>query len=274
MRVKINESMTLSHIYYVEGEASNQTPPIGHVTATVKNLAGDVISTGSATQDEDNVYTYSYDLEAITELGKYQITWLGIITETTWVEIVGEHLFELQDLRTRLQSGAFNRTYTDAQLSTTRDVVADAFDNICGTSFARRRRVELVDARGTAGLVTSYGVAAVHTVNDAAYSGSYTRSGVVRGLPANQVCSVDYEACDSSDGTVPEDIRTAAIEYAIALLGTNTTNIPNNAETVTTDEATYRLVVPGQRGSFTGFPRVDAVLNRYKRRGNSRVVVV
>lgn len=261
MRVALNEELTLTKTFDVEGVAVDN----GTVTVTVKR-DGVTVSTGTATNDEN---VYSYALPAQDTLGQLEVIWAGTRTERFYIEVVGFHLCELSDIRNRWLVVPQAKTRTDAQLRAARDVVADTFDRVCGTSFVPRRVVELVDAMSTYGPVGTYGLTRVVTVNGEPFTATRTTRTGVYGLPAWQTSTVVYEAQEFGAGNVPADVANAAVEYAIALLGAATSKVPSNVETMQTDEATYRMVVPGQRGSETGIPKVDTVLSGYMRFTNN-----
>jgi hypothetical protein len=258
--IKLGRQKTLTHTFYDEDAVLDA----GSVTVTVKNSAGTTVLTGSATKTGAGTSAqYSIVLPAQTELGKLTVDWAGSVTDRTYTEIVGNYLFEGYELDLALQAKGLKKTYSADVKAQARDLVTDTFDAITNTSFVPRRRQAVLEVFNGQAFTPTVGVSQVVTVDSAAFTGTHTWNGCLSGLTGSSA-TVVYDYCYFTDGIPTQDVRQAAIDLAVFMLGAQTRSTPDQAETITTGDSTYRLIVPGTRGFETGIPSIDAVLKRYQ----------
>lgn len=261
MRVKAERSEVVKHTFYDDNTAID----VGVVTVTATNDQSEQVFELVATK---NGTTYSITLPAQDEnTGRLRLAWVGNQTEFTYIDIVGNHLFELNELISFVPNKGFDTSeYTSesgiALLKSIRDTIAETFERICGTSFVTVTNYEKVYSSNGSARLKLRNVLELVSVDGDDFTGTWRPAGLLTGLSTG-LHDVVYRTSQSTHSVVPEDIRQAALEYASALLNYRESNIPDNVETLSTDGGTYRYVVPGRGTNYTGIPRVDAVLKRY-----------
>lgn len=258
--IKSGRSKTLTHVFYDDDTVLDA----GEVNVTVKDLSGTTVATTPATKTGTGVdSSYSFTLPSQSTLGKLSVDWSGTVTDRTYEEVVGTYLFELYELEAAMKSKELLKNYSAAVKSAARDLATDLCDSITRTSFIPRRKQTVVDVFNGQGFLPTVGVSQVLSVNGAGFSGTFTWNGCLTGLAGTRA-TVVYDYCYFTDSIPTQDVRQAGIDLAVHMLSVQTRMTPEQAETMTTGDATYRLVVPGTRGFETGLPSVDAVLKRYQ----------
>jgi hypothetical protein len=289
-RVLRNTSATVTITFYNGTTAAEAD---GAVTVTAKKADGSTLFTTSAT-NEVAVGVYSVVIPPQSVLNVLTLSWAGTFTGTpvtleSTVEIVGGFYFSIAELRAFDAAFANLTKYPTESLVNTRAFVEAEFEDICGRAFVPRFYREtgivadndsgylwtekpeiititklVVDSVDQTGWVTAnyfkkdkYSPRVLH-VSDAAWA---TMSAID--------VTAEYEYGMTQ---VPLPIKQKALKRAKSvLLGQNST-IDERALTMSLpDIGTVNLATPGLRGSETGIPDIDVVLNRYKIDGGAGV---
>ena len=198
---------------------------------------------------------------------------------TTYHRIVGDVLFTLGDARA-FDGGALGSTtgYPDAAILAARDRIAEAFAEICGTSFGASYARDLVDGDGSesirvpqcrvltvravrtrsAGVWTPFSAAELTDL--IVYPTSLLYRETLGTFPAGRR-NVEVE-CEHGLQPVPAEIRLAALR----LLRDQLVKSPldDRATSQAGEFGTFSLATAGRNGSYFGLPLVDEVLNRYR----------
>ena len=182
-----------------------------------------------------------------------------------------ERYFTLVELRASDVAALSNEDkYPDATLQAALDSVEVEFERICNRAFVTRTFSETVTGDGTASvyleknepstILTVDGVA----VSDADFSSDgfklLTR---LDGLlwTRNQRFLIEYEY---GTPVIPSDIKDAAIHRARGKVVSGRSRIDERATMMQIpDFGTFNLATAGLKGSWTGIPDIDVVLNDY-----------
>jgi hypothetical protein len=273
MRVKLGKTEGISYSFYLDDTIQDA----GTVAVTVIDASGNTVYSTSVA-NVANVYTFT--LPAQNQLGTLTVNWVGTLSDITELEVVSSHLLELWELNAYLTLKGYGSSIDVTTKKHMRDVCADSFDSVVKSSFVTRRKTARVSTRGNSTVLPDIGVLQVLTVDGAAFTGTVTPAGVVTltnsssgtwcgswgstdspDTPHTFVYDVVHPWCTAG---VPEDIHQAALEHTTALLGYRTSKVPDNTEVVALEHMTYRPVIAGSGNNYTGIPRVDAVLKRYR----------
>lgn len=204
-------------------------------------------------------------------------------TFTTYHEVRGDLLFSESELRAFDGGAVANQTtYTDTAILAMRSMVDEAFEQIVTTAFGARFRREVLDGDGTETLWL--GQTQVLRILGAAIreTGSTTWTALAGSELADLLLSSNGRLVRESLGAwtagrqnirvdyvygyqpVPYEVRRAAMW--IARNNLTGSNVPRNALSQVDELGTFRLAVPGERGSWFGVPEVDRVLRDYQAR--------
>ena len=278
--------------YYANGVASDLDAGVPAVTIT--RLDGTTIASGTVTKVAATTGIYEFTLGAQAECTYLTVTWAGPIggvteTLTTYVEVLGSHLFNIADLRALRVAGStpFSLTatplFTDAQIMDARAATLDEFEQILGFSPVPRFARSVVDGDGLWSVVLPH--LKTHRLLSVAVNGavqqvsSYTlrRSGILEATSG-------YVA----SGTFTAGRQNVAVEYVhgeprvmgdggnVAMLRAAMRLDPglsSTASSVTTpDGVSYSFDPAGQvtRGGTVrhfGVPVIDSWLNRWSQVG-------
>jgi hypothetical protein len=272
---------TLTKAWYEDGvQVDAGTVTVGIVDADDTT----VVASGTATSKSGSgsSTTYSYTLPIQTAVKELTITWTRADTDaalTDTVEVVGGHLFNLNDARTFTVSGAqtplsSSVTYPDGTIAEARDRITGMFAQHCGVSFIPRyARLEL-PGTGTRSLTVQHrriSTVLAATINGTAQTASniepvwndrvlWHKTGVWSAATSSNPrnVTVSYE---HGYQQVPSDIRRAAL--LLLLREVVPSDIPDRALSLTNEFGNMRLAVPGVDYP-TGIPQVDEILNRYR----------
>lgn len=249
------------------------------VTFTVKRADGTTLTSGNATKDNAVTGRYFFDLAPQTELDSLTITWTGTFggvsqTFTTFVEIVGGHIFSVAQARAYGDKELNSATkYPESTIRTKRVEISELFEKECGVSFFPRFHRETLDGSGTDVLrVSKTRVSRIIalTVDGAAVTGLdlsavivYPSGKLVRSAGwrvGNRNVVIAYEHGWTS---APGEISDAGL--ALARYELVNSDVTDRAITVSNDLGTVRLSTPGAKFP-TGLPIVDSTLVRYDER--------
>jgi hypothetical protein len=289
-RVLRNTAATISVTFY---NGSTAVEADGAVTVLAKRADGTTLLSTSAT-NEATVGVYSVVVPPQSTLNVLTLTWTGTFTGTqisieSTVEIVGGFYFSIAELRNYDKALENVTRFTTDDLVKARAVVETEFEDICDRAFVPRyyretgievdqdngqlwlERPEITailsiktDGTDQSGWISSgyfkrdkYSPSVLHTNNSAL--------GVIGAIDV----TMEYEY---GMGQVPVLIKEKALKRAKQfLLGQNSTIDERATTMLIPDVGSVNLATPGMRGSETGVPDIDVVLNRYKIDGGAGV---
>lgn len=291
-----NTSGTVSVTFYINDVA---TEADGAVTVVAKKADGTTLFSTAATNDPA-VGSYSVTIPAQADLNLLTLTWTGLFSTVSMsvvstVEVVGGFYFTIAELRAYDSVLTNTVRFPDSALIKARDEVEAEFEDICGRAFVPRfwRETGIETDSDTSMLwlekpeATKFLSFKVNGVDYLSWytAGLFTRdkysprgilvTGAATGLfaydpryyPTALIAEYEYGLTQ-----VPTPIKRKALKRAKqALLGINST-VDERAVTMTLpDIGTINLATPGQRGSETGVPDIDVVLERYTLHGGAGV---
>lgn len=271
---------TLEIVVYSDGVPTDPTSP----SVSVVDDTGASVTVGSATAagDGSGRVTATIAPAQTATVNNLTATWTLTVggaaqTFVTYHKIVGDVLFALVELR-GFDDAALRDVgkYPDTDLYQMRELVTEAFEEILPFSLGTQFRREVVNGNNLSPLfvsrrrVTAVRAAASRvTTTWTAFTGDQltdllidergriTRDTDVWPLGVRNV-RLDYE---HGAQPIPQEIRRAGI--AVARKHLIPSQLPTNAISQVDGLGTFRLSVPGQRGSWFGLPDVDRVLRTY-----------
>ena len=251
---------------------------------------GNVVTTGAATLvgGSSGRVTASVDDAQTSEVKTLTATWTLTVggnsqTFVTTHEVIGDVLFSEAELRAFDGSALSNATtYTDAAIQAMHEMVREAFEQICHVAFGARFKRDYFDGDGCATLwlrdmqVQSILAAAIRTAGTQTWvalsgseladllldsNGRLVRDSLGYWTSGKRNIRVDYVY---GYQPVPLEVKRAAMW--IARNNLTGSNMPRNAISQVDELGTFRLAVPGERGSWFALPEVDRVLRDYQAR--------
>lgn len=251
---------------------------------------GNVVTTGAAAivGSSSGRVTASVDDAQTAEVKTLTATWTLTVggnaqTFVTYHEVIGDLLFSEAELRA-FDGGAVasGTTYTDAAIGQMHELVREAFEQICHAAFGARFRRDYFDGDGCATLwlrdmqVQSILAAATREPGSTTWTAlSVSELADLLVMPNGRVIrdSLGYWTSGARNirvdyvygyQPVPWEVKRAAMWVARNYLSGS--NVPRNAISQVDELGTFRLAVPGERGSWFGNPEVDRVLRDYQAR--------
>lgn len=277
---------TLEITVYSDGVATD--PTVASVTAVDEQ--GNAVGIGAASITGGSTGKVTTAAAVSTTAKSLTLTWSLTVggtaqTFTTYHEVLGDFLFTEAELRA-FDGGAVanTTTYTDSDISNARELVRVGFEQICNVAFGERAKRAVLDGDGTATIWL--GDMQVKSVTAAATreTGSATWTALTVAELADLLVSPNGRVIRDSLGTWPSGNRNVRVDYTygyqpipgevrraamwVARNYLTGSNIPRNAISQVDDLGTFQLSVPGQRGSWYGFPEVDRVLRDYRSRNS------
>lgn len=247
----------------------------GAVTVTVYDGSGTESESGVASAVSGSTGVYEYSPSTAT-LDDYSAEWdfaVGGVAQEAWTyfEVTGGFFFTVAELRafdTRLADTA---RFPTATVVDVREGVEADLEDACGVAFVPRADRVTMDGSGKVSLylphlhlrdvysasvddtaLTAAELADLHLYD----SGRVTRGAVEGGVWDLGTRNVELHYEHGHDRP-PHRIKRAALILARSRL------VPNlydeRAESMTTDEGSFNLAVPGRDGEF-GIPEVDAAV--------------
>jgi hypothetical protein len=271
IRIVRGSPATLSATFYVDetGTALDDVP-----TVTVTRVGGSQVATGAATSAGGGTYTYTLPPQA--DLAVLSASWTGerdgqAVSVDTYAEVVGSEYFSISELRNSDSVLQNTTKYPTSKLISTRLAVESEFEGICGRSFVPRyaREVLYGDGTGTLWLSNPEPLRVIScTVDGEDWSDrEFNRPDYnLRILTVNDArwhrkIVIEYEY---GKPEVPVRIKEAAIKRAKYSLVSGQSRIDERATVMNIPEfGNFVLATPGVRGSYTGIPEVDVVLDDY-----------
>ncbi len=273
-RIIRGRGATLTHTFTTDGVAANPSPDVATIGIT-RDDGTVVVAAGSATTDT-GVGTVSYTLTPAQTalLDILTVSWTATFggqsqAFTDTVEVAGGVLFTLAQARA-LKPLDNTTLYTTARIIEARTMVEAALEDICGVAFVPRYRRQWVSGNGRSTILLAPRTTAIRSVslNDVVVSAGYIDT--MRLLPTGEVYYpswwtqgyVNYEiAYEHGYDNPPPRVSQAALLWAKKFLVSGP--VDDRATSMSTEDGTYALATPGMRGSFTGIPEVDAVIQQY-----------
>lgn len=289
VHVLVDTPATIEARFYADGVLTNDNP----VTIGITKADGTaLVASGTATTNPSTgVYRYPLTSTHTAELNLLTATWTGASQlQVTKVEIVGDHLFNLVDLRALRVAGStpFSTSasplFSDTQIMEARAATLDEFRAILGFHPVPRFCRETKDGDGRPSVIlTDPGLKASKLL-------SVTVDGAVRSLadytlkpPGILLATSGYRA----SGNFPDGIANVTVEYVsgwsriegegshAAMTWAAKYLQPSgfsNATTVTTPDGMSYSYVPSEvgRGGYrrhTGIRDLDEWLNRHSQAG-------
>lgn len=275
IRIVRGSPATLSATFYAD-EALTDLDDVP--TVTVTRVDGSEIDSVAATRT--GVGTYTYALAPQADLSVLTAVWAGALdgnpaSVTTYAEVVGAEYFSIAELRA-FDSVLSNTTrYPTDKLKAARLAVEAEFEGICGRAFVPRYALETLISDGNGRLWLSnpdpIRVLSCFVNDDDDWSDrTFTRPvdnlrvvGLSNGesFPRDGRVRIEYEY---GMVDVPIRIKHAAMKRAKYSLVADQSRIDERATTMNVpDFGNFVLATPGMRGSYTGIPEVDVVLQDY-----------
>lgn len=256
---------------YFEGPDGTPTDPTSP-TVVITAEDGTVVqasTSATAAADSTGKVTYTATPTHASRLDLWTVTWTGTVggaarTLTTYADVCGGHLFDIQALKAELQTPA---KYTQDQYVRVRNLAEDAFENACGVAFVPRFKSQTLSGNGSDLLLVEARSRTVRSASIDSTSVTDTmtadRAGTVY-LSSGWTSGTDNVLVRYEHGydTPPNDVSRAVLLLAKHWL---TSSISDPRATSETNEyGTFSLATPGLRGSYFGLPDVDSVVDRYR----------
>lgn len=251
--------------------------PTGPVTVTVTRSDGTAVLTAAATTAPSGtvgVRQAALSAAQTATLDELTATWGdGTQAVTTRIEVVAAYYASVADIRSSDPALTDTGKYPSAAVVAARRLVETEFEDICGVAFVPRYRLSPMRASGATRVVLDDPM--LRTVRYA------------DGLTAPQLAAVAASAdgvAELPSGTWPStpwhigyehgfdrppaDVLGAFFTRVRDVLNRSNRGVPDRTSSFTSGEngGTFALIVPGQRGSKTGIPDVDVVLDRWSMR--------
>lgn len=260
-------------------------------SCVVTNAHGETVSTGTATIVGGGSGKLRYDLTAVenarpavlTATWSFEVPTNSARTVVTTHEALGELLFTLAQARAHDAAVlASSASYPDEAILRYRDLILDAFTDVCGRTWGARYGRQVLDGTGRGEIaLVARDVSAVRTVSERA-SGSATLTAYGLGELADVLVYPDGRLVRETLGTFASGRRNVVVEFehgvapipleireaALRLLRDQIvpSNLPDRATSQSNEFGAFSLSTAGMRGAWFGIPRVDSVLDRYRRR--------
>jgi len=270
----------------------NLATPSGSVTVNVSDkLQNEIVQTGTASATSTGVYELTLGNDVITELGPYEATAIytisGATSSVTYaVEVIGNHLFEIGELREMDNSLSSSTTYTPAQIRKARDEATQRIENAAQVPFSRRIKRATLSGDGTTRLMLD-DTDIIEVMSVEIYGEDVGTDLIDEDFTAIELADVEIDAKegvlvrtdhDWPEGhdniiveyeygyqTTPGPVRRAAMLLAIEALVPS--SLPPRATAQSTDLGDFRISLANpDAGRDTGIPEVDAVIAQYGRR--------
>jgi hypothetical protein len=260
--------------------------PVEPGTVTVGVTAADgsvVLAAGTSTTTSTGltgVRQRALTAAHAANLGILTATWTdGTSTVTTRVEVVGAYYASTREIVAADASLNNPSKYPPPRIQAARRLVETEFENICGVAFVPRYRRAWLCGNGDEELLLPdpmlRAVRSVRVYSDATTYSTFT-AGELAAIPPNtagRAVRTDRGYWPRGDDNIvveyehgydlpPAPVRGAFLTRIRDVLNRENRGIPDRTSTFSAVEGgTYSLIVPGQRGSMTGIPDVDVVLN-------------
>lgn len=268
------------------------TAPTGNVSVVVKDLDDTTVQSGNASLVADTTGIYTFNLSPTTvldTLGVYSVTATFTVsgstsTVTIPVEVVGDHLFEIHELRAFDTALADDTRYTAEEIRQARDFATERLEEAAQVSLTTRLKRIVIDGSGLTTLVlpdtevtnfisatnleeevgadTEDDLTATEILDvEAKIEGILVRTDGNAWTEGTQNWIVEYEHGIQNSSIWKRPAMILAVEALVRQA------LPYRATSQSTDLGEFRISVANPTiGRDTGIPEVDAIIHLHGRR--------
>lgn len=272
-RVVQGLSATLTHTFYSDGVATDPSPATATVTIT-RDDGTAVVTAQAATRIGAGVFTYTLTPADTALLDILTVAWTATFGGQSQVfedivEVAGGVLFTLAQARALSPLGS-TTAYPTATIVEARTMVETALEDACGVAFVPRYRREVIAGSGSATMMLAPKLRAIRSVTvDGVAVSAGTLTGI-RVLPSGLaynpagwtwgVANLDV-AYEHGHDFPPPRVSQAALLWCKNFLVKGP--IDDRMTSMSSEDGTFAISVPGMRGAMVGIPEVDAVIQQY-----------
>lgn len=268
------------------------TAPTGNVAVIVKDLDDTTVQSGNATLVADTTGIYTFNLSSTTvldTLGIYSVTATFTVsgsssTVTIPVEVVGDHLFEIHELRAFDTALSDDTRYTAEEIRIARDFATERLEEAAQVALTTRLKRIVIDGSGLTSLVlpdtevtnfisatnleeefgadTEDDLTATELLDvEAKIEGILIRTDGNAWTAGTQNWIVEYEHGITNSSIWKRPAMILAVEALVRQA------LPYRATSQSTDLGEFRISVANPTiGRDTGIPEVDAIIHLHGRR--------
>lgn len=266
--------------------------PTGSVAVVVKDIDAVTVASGNAVVSATaGVYTFTLPSAVTGELGAYTVTasytLSGVAQSRAYaVEVVGQYLFEIHELRAYDRAIASTTDYTAEEIRKAREAATARLERAAQVAFSPRVKRATLSGDGTARLVVPDVM--VRECLSASVWDEELGADTEDGLSPTEIIDVEVDTdagvlvrtdgqvwpvgfrnivVDYEHGyeTVPAPVKQVAMMLAIETLVPS--GLPMRATSQATDIGDFRISLANlDAGRPTGIPEVDAVMGEFGRR--------
>lgn len=289
-RYALNRAGTVP--FTVRDEDGVAVAPTAAPTVSVTNAAGTEVATGTATAGSGTgVYSYALPAGVRGALGVYEVTFAYTVagvsqSVTEAVEVVADHLFRVDEIRSKYPDLTDATRYTAAEIRAARDVATERLERAAEVAFATRRVTVVLDGDDTTRLVLPH-VEITALVSVDLYGSTTGADTVTDAFDATELADVEIDreagVLVRTSGLWPRGNRNIAVTYEhgyerpptpvrdagmrLALESLLPNSLPTRALSQSTDVGDFRISVANpEAGRPTGDPEIDAVIIDFGRR--------
>lgn len=255
---------------------ADSSPVPTKATVSIKNDAGTVVASGSATVVA-GVCTFSVPVSATGSLDRLTATWTaGEETQTTYADVSAAHLTSLDEISADVPSGT---SPTEAELKEARILAEEALEDACYVSFVPRFRREVLDTpalrrgrlrtlrelkvNGSAvASVSSVRVVDQRYITKSQFFGNFY-GGITQVLPPSMTPQIVEVAYEHGWDEPPPLVARAVARLAAFFLTEDPSDYDQRATSISTEQAHYTLITPGLAGAVFALPEANAIVQRY-----------
>lgn len=261
---------------YVRDEDGDLADATGTVTVSVANAAGTVVASGNASKTAATTGTYTFACTAaqLSTMGLFTATWAATvsgvsITPVTQVEVVGSHLFGVDELRAKRIEFDNTSKYPTATLVAARTEVTEWLEDVMHVALVPRRKRLVTKGDGTDTLLT--GDPLITALVSVTVDGTaWDVTGITGNMDIGELVAPSGDAWtkdaqiiamyDHGYAPTPEPVKRAALTLAVERALPSVLNPRATVES--TDVGAFRLSI-ARPDTPTGIPDVDVVISEY-----------
>lgn len=266
-RILVDTPATLSVVFEVDGVATDPTPATATVTITRDNGTA-IVTNAAATRTGTGEFSYTLSAAQNNLLDTLTARWSSSLgTLETVTEAAGGFLFTIAQARAVPPLNSTAKYPTD-QIIGARTMVETALEDACGVAFVPRYTRTVLSGNGRSTILLP---PKLRTVRSVKLDGvAATDTATIRVLPTGEAYYpawwtpgyANYEvAYEHGYDFPPPRVSQAALLWAKSFLVKGP--VDDRMTSMSTEDGTYLLSTPGLRGSHTGIPEVDAVIQQY-----------
>jgi hypothetical protein len=263
--------------YTVTDADGNSTTVAPAPTVTISDDAGDVVVSSTSTTLNSGAYVYTLSTSVRNALGVYDATYTYTqggqsVSITKQFEVVGNHLFEIAELREFDEALVDDTTYTSTRLASAREDATERLENAADVAFTVRATRQVLSGDGSTKLLLPH--SDIVDLFEAWIDGVELDLGDVEVKPEGILVYANGWTYGTNNVEVryshgyqvtPEPVKRAAKMLAVEYVVTSA--LPARATSQSTDVGDFRIAIANvDAGRDTGIPEVDAVISRFGRR--------